>query len=163
MIVFSILSVRGTCVESEVSVLQDTMAKRNTVIGTPFWMAPEVIQEIGYDCVADIWSLGITALEMAEGKPPYGDIHPMRAIFMIPTKPPPSFREPDQWSSEFIDFVSRCLVKNPEERATASELLHHEFIGEIFPVSVWACVSILFFFFLKGHNHHCGLVCGLHV
>lgn len=72
--------------------------------------------------------LGITALEMAEGKPPYGDIHPMRAIFMIPTKPPPSFREPDQWSPEFIDFVSRCLVKNPEERATASEMLHHEFI-----------------------------------
>lgn len=66
---------------------------------------------------------------MAEGKPPYGDIHPMRAIFMIPTKPPPSFREPDQWSSEFIDFVSGCLVKNPEERATASELLQHEFIG----------------------------------
>ncbi|XP_054266181.1 serine/threonine-protein kinase 3-like isoform X2 [Macrosteles quadrilineatus] len=109
--------------------LTDTMAKRNTVIGTPFWMAPEVIQEIGYDCVADMWSLGITALEMAEGKPPYGDIHPMRAIFMIPTKPPPSFREPDQWSPEFIDFVSRCLVKNPEERATASEMLHHEFIG----------------------------------
>jgi len=109
---------------------QDTMAKRNTVIGTPFWMAPEVIQEIGYDCVADIWSLGITALEMAEGKPPYGDIHPMRAIFMIPTKPPPSFREPDQWSPEFIDFVSGCLVKNPEERATATELLQHEFIGE---------------------------------
>ncbi|KAL0902009.1 hypothetical protein ABMA27_007140 [Loxostege sticticalis] len=109
--------------------LTDTMAKRNTVIGTPFWMAPEVIQEIGYDCVADIWSLGITALEMAEGKPPYGDIHPMRAIFMIPTKPPPSFREPDQWSPEFIDFVSQCLVKNPEERATAEYLLNHEFIG----------------------------------
>lgn len=109
--------------------LTDTMAKRNTVIGTPFWMAPEVIQEIGYDCVADIWSLGITALEMAEGKPPYGDIHPMRAIFMIPTKPPPSFREPDQWSSEFIDFVSQCLIKNPDERATAAFLLNHEFIG----------------------------------
>ena len=83
------------------------MAKRNTVIGTPFWMAPEVIQEIGYDCVADIWSLGITALEMAEGKAPYGDIHPMRAIFMIPSKPPPSFNKPDKWSSAFIDFVSR--------------------------------------------------------
>ncbi|KAG5882415.1 hypothetical protein JTB14_008990 [Gonioctena quinquepunctata] len=109
--------------------LTDTMAKRNTVIGTPFWMAPEVIQEIGYDCVADIWSLGITALEMAEGKPPYGDIHPMRAIFMIPTKPPPSFREPDKWSTEFTDFVGSCLVKNPDERATATDLLAHQFVG----------------------------------
>ncbi|CAL1540174.1 unnamed protein product [Lymnaea stagnalis] len=108
--------------------LTDTMAKRNTVIGTPYWMAPEVIQEIGYDCVADIWSLGITALEMAEGKPPYGDIHPMRAIFMIPTKPPPSFRKPDKWTPEFIDFVSKCLVKNPELRTTAAELLEHDFI-----------------------------------
>lgn len=108
--------------------LTDTMAKRNTVIGTPYWMAPEVIQEIGYDCAADIWSLGITALEMAEGKPPYGDIHPMRAIFMIPTRPPPSFRDPDKWSPEFIDFVSKCLIKNPEQRATAKELLAHEFI-----------------------------------
>ncbi|KAL3246025.1 hypothetical protein MRX96_057997 [Rhipicephalus microplus] len=116
--------------------LTDTMAKRNTVIGTPFWMAPEVIQEIGYDCVADIWSLGITALEMAEGKPPYGDIHPMRAIFMIPTKPPPSFRDPDRWSPEFIDFVSRCLVKNPEERATASDLLQHIFISNAKPVAI---------------------------
>lgn len=66
---------------------------------------------------------GITALEMAEGKPPYGEIHPMRAIFMIPTKPPPSFRDPNQWSTEFIEFVSRCLVKSPKERATATELL----------------------------------------
>lgn len=112
------------------------MAKRNTVIGTPFWMAPEVIQEIGYDCLADIWSLGITALEMAEGKPPYGDIHPMRAIFMIPTKPPPSFRDPDRWSSEFIDFVQKCLVKNPEKRATANELLQHEFIKRALSVSI---------------------------
>ena len=87
--------------------LTDTMAKRNTVIGTPFWMAPEVIQEIGYDCVADIWSLGITALEMAEGKPPYGDIHPMRAIFMIPTKPPPTFRDASKWSPKFTEFVNR--------------------------------------------------------
>lgn len=113
--------------------LTDTMAKRNTVIGTPFWMAPEVIEEIGYDCVADIWSLGITALEMAEGKPPYGDIHPMRAIFMIPQKPPPSFRDPDKWSTEFIDFVSLCLVKNPADRATASDLLQHEYIKNAKP------------------------------
>ena len=65
---------------------------------------------------------------MAEGRAPYGEIHPMRAIFMIPTKPPPSFTNPDKWSSTFIDFVSRCLVKNPEERASASELLQHDFI-----------------------------------
>merc|ERR1711981_391708 len=118
--------------------LTDTMAKRNTVIGTPFWMAQEVIQEIGYDCVADIWSLGITALEMAEGKAPYGEIHPMRAIFMIPSKPPPSFSHPDKWSPAFIDFVSRCLVKQPDVRATASELLQHEFIKNSKPPEILA-------------------------
>lgn len=116
--------------------LTDTMAKRNTVIGTPFWMAPEVIQEIGYNCVADIWSLGITAIEMAEGKPPYADIHPMRAIFMIPTNPPPTFRNPDQWSPEFLDFVKKCLVKNPENRATATQLLQHPFIKSAKPNSI---------------------------
>ncbi|XP_028621923.1 serine/threonine-protein kinase 3 isoform X2 [Grammomys surdaster] len=106
--------------------LTDTMAKRNTVIGTPFWMAPEVIQEIGYNCVADIWSLGITSIEMAEGKPPYADIHPMRAIFMIPTNPPPTFRKPELWSDDFTDFVKKCLVKSPEQRATATQLLQDE-------------------------------------
>ncbi|KAF3833928.1 hypothetical protein F7725_025132 [Dissostichus mawsoni] len=114
----------------------DTMAKRNTVIGTPFWMAPEVIQEIGYNCVADIWSLGITSIEMAEGKPPYADIHPMRAIFMIPTNPPPTFRKPELWSDEFTDFVKKCLVKNPEQRATATQLLQHQFISQAKPVSI---------------------------
>uniref|UniRef100_A0A1I8JMB1 non-specific serine/threonine protein kinase n=1 Tax=Macrostomum lignano TaxID=282301 RepID=A0A1I8JMB1_9PLAT len=108
--------------------LTDTMAKRNTVIGTPYWMAPEVIQEIGYNYSADIWSLGITAIEMADGKPPYGDIHPMRALFMIPTKPPPSFRNPNKWSQEFIDFVSQCLIKNPADRPSSERLLQHEFI-----------------------------------
>uniref|UniRef100_A0ABI7XUN0 non-specific serine/threonine protein kinase n=1 Tax=Felis catus TaxID=9685 RepID=A0ABI7XUN0_FELCA len=116
--------------------LTDTMAKRNTVIGTPFWMAPEVIQEIGYNCVADIWSLGITSIEMAEGKPPYADIHPMRAIFMIPTNPPPTFRKPELWSDDFTDFVKKCLVKNPEQRATATQLLQHAFIKNAKPVSI---------------------------
>ncbi|XP_041493687.1 serine/threonine-protein kinase 3 isoform X1 [Microtus oregoni] len=116
--------------------LTDTMAKRNTVIGTPFWMAPEVIQEIGYNCVADIWSLGITSIEMAEGKPPYADIHPMRAIFMIPTNPPPTFRKPELWSDDFTDFVKKCLVKSPEQRATATQLLQHPFIKNAKPVSI---------------------------
>ncbi|EYB87439.1 hypothetical protein Y032_0263g604 [Ancylostoma ceylanicum] len=109
--------------------LTDTMAKRNTVIGTPFWMAPEVIEEIGYDTKADIWSLGITAIEMAEGRPPYADIHPMRAIFMIPTKPPPTFKKPDEWSEEFNDFIKQCLVKKPDDRKTASQLVEHSFIA----------------------------------
>jgi len=101
--------------------------KHHTVIGTPFWMAPEVIQE-EYDKEADIWSLGITAIEMAEGKPPYYNIHPMRAIFMIPTRPPPKLSNPEAWSTEFISFVAACLQKKPQDRPTALKLLKHPFI-----------------------------------
>ncbi|KAL6064718.1 non-specific serine/threonine protein kinase [Balamuthia mandrillaris] len=108
--------------------LSDTMAKRQTVIGTPFWMAPEVIQEVGYDVKADIWSLGITCIEMAEMEPPYSNIHPMRAIFMIPSRPPPRLSDPSKWSKEFNDFVARCLTKDPNERPTAEELLKHPFL-----------------------------------
>lgn len=108
--------------------LSDTLAKRNTVIGTPYWMAPEVIQEIGYNYSADIWSLGITAIEMAEGKPPLADIHPMRALFMIPSQPPPALRKPSSWSAEFRTFVTACLSKTPESRPTAAALLQTEFI-----------------------------------
>ncbi|GMT02807.1 hypothetical protein PENTCL1PPCAC_24981, partial [Pristionchus entomophagus] len=108
--------------------LTDTLAKRNTVIGTPFWMAPEVIEEIGYDTKADIWSLGITAIEMAEGRPPYADIHPMRAIFMIPTKPPPTFKKPEEWSEPFQRFIRACLVKEPDSRKSAADLLQEDFI-----------------------------------
>eukprot|EP00026_Physarum_polycephalum_P005843 Phypoly_transcript_05882.p1 GENE.Phypoly_transcript_05882~~Phypoly_transcript_05882.p1 ORF type:complete len:470 (+),score=85.35 Phypoly_transcript_05882:171-1580(+) len=108
--------------------LSDTLAKRQTVIGTPFWMAPEVIQEVGYDLKADIWSLGITCIEMAESKPPYSNIHPMRAIFMIPSRPPPRLQEPDKWSKDFNDFIIKMLTKSPDQRPTAHELLEHPFI-----------------------------------
>jgi serine/threonine kinase 3 len=108
--------------------LTDTIVKRNTVIGTPFWISPEVIQEIGYDTKADIWSLGITAIEMAEGRPPHADMHPMRAIFIIPTESPPALKRPLEWSQRFNDFIAHCLVKKPEERTAADELLKHEFI-----------------------------------
>ncbi|KAJ3170914.1 Serine/threonine-protein kinase 4 [Irineochytrium annulatum] len=103
--------------------LTDNMSKRNTVIGTPFWMAPEVIQEVGYGVSADIWSLGITCIEMADGRPPYHNIHPMRAIFMIPTKPPPKLEDETKFSAPFRNFIARCLTKDPKERPTAETLM----------------------------------------
>eukprot|EP01104_Vermistella_antarctica_P013619 TRINITY_DN4153_c0_g1_i1.p1 TRINITY_DN4153_c0_g1~~TRINITY_DN4153_c0_g1_i1.p1 ORF type:complete len:448 (-),score=126.98 TRINITY_DN4153_c0_g1_i1:8-1351(-) len=126
-----LLTESGDCKLADFGVagqLTNTMMKRKTVIGTPFWMAPEVIQEIGYDYKCDIWSLGITAIEMAESRPPYSNIHPMRAIFMIPNRPPPSLTESAKWSDEFNDFVARCLTKNPDSRPTANDLLQHPFI-----------------------------------
>jgi len=103
--------------------------KHHTVIGTPFWMAPEVIQE-EYDRKADLWSLGITCIEMAEGKPPYYSIHPMRVIFMIPTRPPPTLQEPEKWSKHFHDFVACALTKNPRDRPGAGRLLKHPFVTQ---------------------------------
>ncbi|NXT21613.1 STK4 kinase, partial [Syrrhaptes paradoxus] len=103
--------------------LTDTMAKRNTVIGTPFWMAPEVIQEIGYNCVADIWSLGITAIEMAEGKPPYADIHPMRSQFLTPwNKQPLSFSH--AWLRTMQTFAQQeaRILRAPAKTRSATVL-----------------------------------------
>ncbi|KAL9657282.1 hypothetical protein ABK040_011502 [Willaertia magna] len=113
----------GFCAE-----LNQTAEKRRSVVGTPYWMAPEVIRGVDYDTKVDIWSLGIMALEMADGEPPLLDLPPLRALFIIATQPPPTLREPEKWSNTFKDFLSLALAKNPQKRATADELLNHPFI-----------------------------------
>jgi len=105
--------------------LSDTLAKRKTLIGTPYWMAPEVIKETGYNEKADIWSLGITVIEMAEGRPPYSYMNPMRAIFYIPMKPPTGFTDNSLWPPELVDFLAKCLTVDPVVRPPAKALLEH--------------------------------------
>ncbi|XP_055879180.1 serine/threonine-protein kinase 10-like isoform X3 [Biomphalaria glabrata] len=110
-----------------------TAQRRDTFIGTPYWMAPEVIlcetlKDVPYDYKADIWSLGITMIEFAQIEPPNKEMHPMRVLIKIQKAEPPNFDKPSRWSKDFRDFVSKCLVKNPEQRVTAQELLEHPFI-----------------------------------
>ncbi|KAL0279116.1 UNVERIFIED_CONTAM: hypothetical protein PYX00_000736 [Menopon gallinae] len=110
--------------------LTGTMGRRNTSVGTPYWMAPEVIAceqqlDAWYDVRCDVWSLGITAIELAEGDPPLSELHPMRALFQIPRNPPPTLTHPEDWSKEFNHFISECLVKDLESRPFSKDLLRH--------------------------------------
>jgi len=111
---------------------------RTTLCGSPCWMAPEVMkrawpqgkQESGYDSSVDIWSLGITALELAKGRPPFSEFAPSRVFSMVVNNPPPSLDDPKEkkkFSSAFKDFISLCLQKDPSKRPTASALLKHKF------------------------------------
>uniref|UniRef100_A0A8D2LJ42 non-specific serine/threonine protein kinase n=1 Tax=Varanus komodoensis TaxID=61221 RepID=A0A8D2LJ42_VARKO len=114
--------------------LDRTVGRRNTFIGTPYWMAPEVIAcdenpDATYDYRSDIWSLGITAIEMAEGAPPLCDMHPMRALFLIPRNPPPKLKS-KKWSKKFIDFIDNCLIKAYTSRPPTEQLLKFPFIRD---------------------------------
>ncbi|XP_069008774.1 TRAF2 and NCK interacting kinase a isoform X7 [Embiotoca jacksoni] len=115
--------------------LDRTVGRRNTFIGTPYWMAPEVIAcdenpEATYDFKSDLWSLGITAIEMAEGAPPLCDMHPMRALFLIPRNPAPRLKS-KKWSKKFQSFIESCLVKSHGQRPSTEQLLKHPFIRDL--------------------------------
>ncbi|XP_055841113.1 serine/threonine-protein kinase mig-15 isoform X4 [Episyrphus balteatus] len=114
--------------------LDRTIGRRNTFIGTPYWMAPEVIAcdenpEATYDNRSDLWSLGITALEMAESQPPLCDLHPMRALFLIPRNSPPRLKS-KKWSKKFHGFIDTVLVKDYHQRPYTDQLLKHAFIKD---------------------------------
>eukprot|EP00045_Choanoeca_perplexa_P008039 m.73538 g.73538 ORF g.73538 m.73538 type:complete len:748 (+) comp14332_c0_seq1:35-2278(+) len=114
--------------------MKDKKDLRHTYIGTPYWMSPEVIacdaqDDALYDQRSDVWSLGITAIEMAEGEPPLSDLHPMRALFLVPRNPSPTLK--GKWSDHFNEFVAQCLIKDYEERPTAKKLLDHAFLKNV--------------------------------
>lgn len=109
--------------------LNDTVAKHNTLIGTPFWMAPEVIKEVSYDYTADIWSLGISVIEMADGTPPFSHMHPMRALFLIPMMTtPPKVRDEADYPDDMLEFIAQCLILNCNDRPSSSDLISHSFV-----------------------------------
>uniref|UniRef100_A0A673M0J2 Myosin IIIB n=1 Tax=Sinocyclocheilus rhinocerous TaxID=307959 RepID=A0A673M0J2_9TELE len=115
--------------------LTSARLRRNTSVGTPFWMAPEVIAceqqyDYSYDARCDVWSLGITAIELADGDPPLAEMHPVKALFKIPRNPSPTLRHPEHWCRSFSHFIAQCLIKDFETRPSVTHLLEHPFIKQ---------------------------------
>ncbi|KAJ7316309.1 hypothetical protein JRQ81_002471 [Phrynocephalus forsythii] len=113
-----------------------TLQRRDSFIGTPYWMAPEVVmcetmKDTPYDYKADIWSLGITLIEMAQIEPPHHELNPMRVLLKIAKSEPPTLSNPSKWSLEFRDFLKTALDKNPETRPSAAQLLEHPFVSKV--------------------------------
>ncbi|KAK2587108.1 hypothetical protein KPH14_002873 [Odynerus spinipes] len=117
--------------------IKGELGKRHSCIGSPNWMAPEVVtskaggSDSGYGSRADVWAIGITAIELADGKPPFQDMHPTRALFQILRNPPPTLYRQSNWSQNFNDFISECLEKNPENRPFMAEIAEHPFLSEL--------------------------------
>ncbi|KAF2074698.1 hypothetical protein CYY_004012 [Polysphondylium violaceum] len=108
--------------------LTQARQERNSVVGTPYWMAPELIRGNNYDFKVDVWSLGIMTREMAEGEPPYLEFPPLRALFLLTTQGIPPLKDAYKWSKEFNDFLAQCLEKDTDKRPTAATLLNHPFL-----------------------------------
>uniref|UniRef100_UPI00398EAE3E serine/threonine-protein kinase 10 isoform X2 n=1 Tax=Pristiophorus japonicus TaxID=55135 RepID=UPI00398EAE3E len=113
-----------------------TLQKRETFIGTPYWMAPEVVmcetmKDNPYDYKSDIWSLGITLIEMAQIEPPHHELNPMRVLLKIAKGDPPTLDNPSKWSKDFKDFLKKALDKNPDTRLSAAQLLQHPFVSSV--------------------------------